>query len=101
MLANCNTAIVSSRLEGDVVNPGGAMTGGTVNKQTSLIISRTRELEEVTANWRDVEKKRLSSNSASSEKKRHCASTRTALTSGSILMRYAYRCKKKKAHGRN
>ncbi|SFA38466.1 condensin subunit Smc [Anoxybacillus pushchinoensis] len=44
-------------LEGDVVNPGGAMTGGTVNKQTSSLFSRARELEEVTANWRDVERK--------------------------------------------
>ncbi|MGG3999080.1 chromosome segregation protein SMC [Anoxybacillus sp. CHMUD] len=46
-------------LEGDVVNPGGAMTGGTVNKQTSSLFSRARELEEVTAHWRDVEQKTI------------------------------------------
>ena len=46
-------------LEGDVVNPGGAMTGGTVNKQTSSLLSRARELEEVTASWRDAERKTL------------------------------------------
>ncbi len=57
-------------LDGDVVNPGGAMTGGTVNKQTSSLLSRTRELEEVTASFREIERKRLNSNSASSVKKR-------------------------------
>lgn len=46
-------------LEGDVVNPGGAMTGGTVNKQTNSLFSRARELEEVTAHWRDAERKTL------------------------------------------
>ncbi|ELK21695.1 chromosome segregation ATPase Smc [Anoxybacillus flavithermus TNO-09.006] len=46
-------------LEGDVVNLGGAMTGGTVNKQTNSLFSRARELEEVTAHWRDAERKTL------------------------------------------
>ncbi len=46
-------------LDGDVVNPGGAMTGGTVNKQTSSLLSRTRELEEVTASFREMERKTI------------------------------------------
>lgn len=46
-------------LDGDVVNPGGAMTGGTVNKQTSSLLSRTRELEEVTASFREIERKTI------------------------------------------
>jgi chromosome segregation protein len=34
-------------LEGDVVNPGGAMTGGSVNKKATSILSRQRQLEEL------------------------------------------------------
>ncbi len=32
-------------LEGDVVNPGGSMTGGTVQKRTSSLLGRNREIE--------------------------------------------------------
>ncbi|RAK23340.1 condensin subunit Smc [Anoxybacillus vitaminiphilus] len=44
-------------LDGDVVNPGGAMTGGGVAKKTSSLLSRSRELEEITEKLRDMETK--------------------------------------------
>ncbi|GMB08490.1 chromosome segregation protein SMC [Thermolongibacillus altinsuensis] len=44
-------------LEGDVVNPGGAMTGGAITKQASSLLSRARELEKVTEKWRQMEEK--------------------------------------------
>jgi chromosome segregation protein len=44
-------------LEGDVVNPGGAMTGGAITKQTNFLLSRARELEKVTEKWREMEEK--------------------------------------------
>lgn len=35
-------------LEGDVVNPGGSMTGGAVKKKNNSLLGRSRELEDVT-----------------------------------------------------
>lgn len=34
-------------LEGDIVSPGGSMTGGSIRKRSSSLLSRTRELEQV------------------------------------------------------
>lgn len=34
-------------LEGDVVNPGGSMTGGSVQKKTTSLLSRQRQIEEM------------------------------------------------------
>jgi chromosome segregation protein len=34
-------------IEGDIINPGGAMTGGSVNKKESGLLGRTRELNEL------------------------------------------------------
>lgn len=44
-------------LEGDVVNPGGSMTGGTVKQKSNSLLSRQRELEEVSNKLMDAEKK--------------------------------------------
>ncbi|ANB57227.1 chromosome segregation protein SMC [Anoxybacillus sp. B7M1] len=44
-------------LEGDVVSPGGAMTGGGVAKKTNSLLSRNRELETITDKLRDMEAK--------------------------------------------
>ncbi|MDE8563087.1 chromosome segregation protein SMC [Anoxybacillus rupiensis] len=44
-------------LEGDVVSPGGAMTGGGVAKKTNSLLSRNRELETITDKFRDMEAK--------------------------------------------
>ena len=45
-------------LDGQVVNPGGSMTGGSVNKEAG-ILSRANELEKLTAQEKDLENKRL------------------------------------------
>jgi chromosome segregation protein len=44
-------------LDGDVVNPGGAMTGGGVTKKTTSLLGRNRELETITEKLRDMEEK--------------------------------------------
>lgn len=44
-------------LDGDVVSPGGAMTGGGVAKKTNSLLSRTRELETITGKLREMEEK--------------------------------------------
>ncbi|MEE6448964.1 chromosome segregation protein SMC [Gottfriedia acidiceleris] len=44
-------------LEGDVVNPGGAMTGGAVRTTNSSLIGRQRELEEITLKLKDMQEK--------------------------------------------
>lgn len=36
-------------LDGDVINPGGAMTGGSYSKNSSGLLSRSREIDEITA----------------------------------------------------
>ena len=43
-------------LDGQVMNPGGSMTGGSVNKEAG-ILSRANELEKLTAQQRDLEQK--------------------------------------------
>ncbi|BDG32864.1 chromosome segregation protein SMC [Parageobacillus thermoglucosidasius] len=44
-------------LDGDVVSPGGAMTGGGTAKKTNSLLSRSRELETITAKLREMEEK--------------------------------------------
>ncbi len=46
-------------LDGQVVNPGGSMTGGSVNKEAG-ILSRANELEKLAAQEKELEKKQLS-----------------------------------------
>ncbi|QKE73050.1 chromosome segregation protein SMC [Arthrobacter citreus] len=47
-------------LEGDVVNPGGAMTGGAVRTTNASLIGRQRELEEITIKLDDMQEKTTS-----------------------------------------
>ncbi|CAM3742085.1 chromosome segregation protein SMC [Mesobacillus thioparans] len=44
-------------LEGDVVNPGGSMTGGAVKQKSSSLLSRKGELEDLTTKLADMEEK--------------------------------------------
>ncbi|MED2967851.1 chromosome segregation protein SMC [Bacillus subtilis] len=44
-------------LEGDVVNPGGSMTGGAVKKKNNSLLGRSRELEDVTKRLAEMEEK--------------------------------------------
>ena len=46
-------------LEGDVVNPGGSMTGGAVKQTNSSLLGRQRELEEWNQKLADMEEKTL------------------------------------------
>lgn len=46
-------------LEGDVVNPGGAMTGGAVRASNNSLLGRQRELEEITAKLIEMQEKTL------------------------------------------
>ncbi|UCZ51753.1 chromosome segregation protein SMC [Bacillus shivajii] len=43
-------------LEGDVINPGGAMTGGSIKQKQSQILGRQQELATVTKNLAKIEK---------------------------------------------
>ena len=45
-------------LDGQVMNPGGSMTGGSVNKEAG-ILSRANELEKLTAQEKDLNEKKL------------------------------------------
>ncbi len=45
-------------LDGQVMNPGGSMTGGSVNKEAG-ILSRANELEKLTAQEKELETKKL------------------------------------------
>ncbi|MFP7483230.1 chromosome segregation protein SMC [Priestia filamentosa] len=44
-------------LEGDVVNPGGSMSGGASKKNSSSLIARKRELEDLVAKLAEMEEK--------------------------------------------
>lgn len=44
-------------LDGDVVNPGGSMTGGAVKQKSNSLLSRGRELEAITTKLTDMEVK--------------------------------------------
>jgi chromosome segregation protein len=44
-------------LEGDIVNPGGSMTGGAVKQNKTSLLTRQRELEDVTEKLQDMTKK--------------------------------------------
>lgn len=44
-------------LDGDVVNPGGSMTGGAVKQKSSSLLSRKGELEDLTNKLADMEEK--------------------------------------------
>lgn len=42
-------------LDGDVVNPGGSMTGGTIKQKSSNLLSRGRAIEEVEKEWQRIQ----------------------------------------------
>lgn len=44
-------------LEGDVVNPGGSMTGGTSRQKTTSVLSRKQELDEIVEKLKVMEEK--------------------------------------------
>ena len=56
-------------LDGQVMNPGGSMTGGSVNKETG-ILSRANELEKLTAQEKELDQKRLATEAELQEAQR-------------------------------
>ena len=56
-------------LDGQVMNPGGSMTGGSVNKEAG-ILSRANELEKLTAREKDLQQKKLVAEAELSEAQR-------------------------------
>jgi chromosome segregation protein len=44
-------------LEGDVVSPGGAMTGGAVKQKSNSLLGRQRELEQLTSRLAEIQEK--------------------------------------------
>ncbi len=59
MMANkYNNRFKIVTLDGQVMNPGGSMTGGSVNKEAG-ILSRANELEKLTAQEKELEDKKL------------------------------------------
>lgn len=44
-------------LDGDVVNPGGSMTGGTIKQKTTSLFTRQRELEDINRKLPEMERK--------------------------------------------
>ncbi|MDF0725217.1 chromosome segregation protein SMC [Cytobacillus sp. S13-E01] len=44
-------------LDGDVVNPGGSMTGGAVKQKSNSLLGRSRELEDITQKLAEMETK--------------------------------------------
>ena len=56
-------------LDGQVMNPGGSMTGGSVNKEAG-ILSRANELEKLTNREKDLQQKKLASEAELTEAQR-------------------------------
>lgn len=46
-------------LDGDVVNPGGSMTGGAVKQKTNSLLGRQRELEQMASKLTEMEEKTI------------------------------------------
>ncbi|MBM7659393.1 chromosome segregation protein [Bacillus mesophilus] len=46
-------------LDGDVVSPGGAMTGGAVKQKSNSLLGRQRELEQLTSRLEDIQEKTI------------------------------------------
>ena len=58
-------------LEGDIINPSGQMTGGSVEKKTSSILGRNKEIEQLEKEMKEKEE---------SPKPPFCTATFQALT---------------------
>ncbi len=75
-------------LDGQVVNPGGSMTGGSVNKEAG-ILSRANELEKLTAQEKDLEGKLRSSEEELQEAQRAVDQVEFQMTAAKDQLREA------------
>ena len=75
-------------LDGQVMNPGGSMTGGSVNKEAG-ILSRANELEKLTAREKELEEKKLVTESELTEVQRSVDQVEFQLTAARDQLRQA------------
>ena len=75
-------------LDGQVMNPGGSMTGGSVNKEAG-ILSRANELEKLTAQEKDLQQKLLVLEADLTEAKRAADQVEFQLTTAKEQLREA------------
>ena len=75
-------------LDGQVMNPGGSMTGGSVNKEAG-ILSRANELEKLTAREKELQDKKLVTESELTEVQRSVDQVEFQLTTARDQLRQA------------
>ena len=75
-------------LDGQVMNPGGSMTGGSVNKEAG-ILSRANELEKLTAREKELQDKKLITESELTEAQRQVDQVEFQLTTARDQLRQA------------
>ena len=75
-------------LDGQVMNPGGSMTGGSVNKEAG-ILSRANELEKLTAREKELQEKKLVTESELTEVQRSVDQVEFQLTAARDQLRQA------------
>lgn len=68
-------------LEGDVVNPGGSMTGGAAKQKTTSLLSRKAELDSLTEKLVDMEKSSRALEEEVKQKKEHLKEIEVILSS--------------------
>ncbi|WP_347552732.1 chromosome segregation protein SMC [Pseudalkalibacillus hwajinpoensis] len=68
-------------LEGDVVNPGGSMSGGSVKQKSSSLLSRQRDLEQLEKKLADMEEKTAGAEQEIKEDKAELAELEVTLDS--------------------
>ncbi|HEU4963053.1 MAG TPA: chromosome segregation protein SMC [Bacilli bacterium] len=67
-------------LEGDVVNPGGSMSGGSVHKKGTSLLGRTREIEEMEAKLKQMEQKISEAQTVYEQREQQLTTAREELT---------------------
>ena len=75
-------------LDGQVMNPGGSMTGGSVNKEAG-ILSRANELEKLTNREKDLQQKKLMAEAELTEAQRSLDQVEFQLTTAREQLREA------------
>ena len=75
-------------LDGQVMNPGGSMTGGSVNKEAG-ILSRANELEKLTAREKELQDKKLVTESELTEAQRSVDQVEFQLSTAQDQLRQA------------
>ncbi|TCP52490.1 condensin subunit Smc [Tumebacillus sp. BK434] len=66
-------------LDGDVVNPGGSMSGGSVQKKGTSLLGRTREIEEMEEKIAGMEKKIADAETVFRQKEQELVTAKTEL----------------------